>query len=120
MQWDQRLFNRPGASPQMLDRDEFLAEVKKRLALRAGLRCSNLRCRALTAGPTLDPSGVINIGVAAHITAASPGGPRYDPTLSRKRRRSIENGIWLCQRCAKLIDSDTILKAINNLTYIEV
>ncbi len=48
----------------------------------------------------------MNIGVAAHITAASAGGPRYDPSMSPKDRRSIRNGIWLCQSCAKLVDSD--------------
>jgi len=48
----------------------------------------------------------VNIGVAAHITAASPGFCRYDPTLTSDERSSISNGIWLCQSCAKLIDSD--------------
>jgi hypothetical protein len=50
---------------------------------------------------------VINTGVAAHITAASSGGPRYDPRLSVEARKSPSNGIWLCQPCAKLIDSDS-------------
>ena len=54
---------------------------------------------------------IINIGVAAHITAASPGtpekpAPRYDKTLTREQRRDISNGILLCQNCAKLVDSD--------------
>jgi hypothetical protein len=49
----------------------------------------------------------VNVGVACHITAASEGGPRYDPALSSAARKSIENGIWLCQTHAKLIDSDT-------------
>jgi hypothetical protein len=49
---------------------------------------------------------VIDVGVAAHITAASPGGPRFDPNLSDKERASATNGIWLCQNCAKLIDND--------------
>jgi len=44
--------------------------------------------------------------VAAHITAASPSGPRYDPALKPDARSSIENGIWLCQTCAKLVDND--------------
>ncbi len=48
----------------------------------------------------------MNIGVAAHITAAATGGPRFDPTLTEARRRAITNGIWLCQFCAKLIDND--------------
>jgi hypothetical protein len=48
----------------------------------------------------------VNIGVAAHITAAAARGPRYDPSLSAEGRSSITNGIWLCQNCAKLIDND--------------
>lgn len=70
------------------------------------MRCSNPGCRLPTSGPKDEPTRVVNVGVAAHITAASPGGPRYDPTVTSEQRRSIENGIWLCQTCAKLIDSD--------------
>ena len=44
--------------------------------------------------------------MAAHITAASPEGPRFDSELSENERRSPRNGIWLCQTCAKLVDSD--------------
>ena len=47
------------------------------------------------------------MGVAAHITAASERGPRYDPSLTLEQRSSIENGIWLCQKCAKAVDDDT-------------
>jgi hypothetical protein len=50
----------------------------------------------------------VNVGVACHITAASPGGPRYDSTLSPEERSSIRNAVWLCQTCAKLIDSDEV------------
>lgn len=44
--------------------------------------------------------------MAAHICAASEGGPRYDANMTVEERRSTENGIWLCQSCSKLIDSD--------------
>ncbi len=44
--------------------------------------------------------------MAAHITAASPGGPRFDPSLTVEQRSSAENGIWLCQNHGKLVDSD--------------
>lgn len=46
------------------------------------------------------------VGVSAHITAASPEGPRYDSTMSAEERRSPSNGIWLCQIHAKAIDDD--------------
>jgi hypothetical protein len=87
-------------------RDEFSQRIKRTLALRVGLLCSNPECQAHTSGPQTDPSNAINVGVAAHITAASSGGPRFDPNMTDKERISAANGIWLCQTCAKLIDSD--------------
>ena len=70
------------------------------------MRCSNPSCRALTSGPQVDSSKSLNIGVAAHISAASAGGARYDAFLSADARRDIGNAIWLCQGCAKLVDND--------------
>jgi hypothetical protein len=87
-------------------RDEFTEDVRRKLAQRVGHRCSNPDCRSATAGPQDDPLGTINLGVAAHITAASSGGPRHNPDLTPDQRCSFDNGIWLCQNCAKLIDSD--------------
>lgn len=55
-------------------RDDFLERTKTGLANRVGWRCSNPGCRALTIGPSTEPERHINLGVAAHITAASPGG----------------------------------------------
>jgi hypothetical protein len=46
------------------------------------------------------------VGVAAHITAAAPGGRRYDPTLTSEERRHQSNGIWLCQTHSHHVDSD--------------
>lgn len=60
-----------------------------------------------TAGPDGD-TGITNTGVAAHITAASPGSPRFDETLTAQTRSEITNGIWLCQTHAKLIDDDEL------------
>src|SRR5712692_10152059 len=88
--------------------DDFSDTVKKALAARVGHLCSNPECRALTSGPQDDPAKAVNIGVAAHITAASPGGPRYDPDLLPEERSARSNGIWLCQNCAKLIDNDVV------------
>ncbi len=87
-------------------RDNFSAATKELLAKRAGLVCSNPECQQPTSGPQVNPQGVVNIGVAAHVTAASPGGARYDPELSPEQRIDSSNGIWLCQTCSKLIDSD--------------
>ena len=87
-------------------RDDFSNNVRDILAKRVNLKCSNPNCKKATTGPRSDPSNIVNIGVAAHITAASPGGPRYNSWLSSKERQSAENGLWLCQNCAKLIDND--------------
>jgi len=86
--------------------DDFSDAIKRVLALRVGNRCSNPDCRALTSGPQEDPAKALNLGVAAHITAASLGGPRYDSDLLPEERSAPSNGIWLCQNCAKLIDND--------------
>jgi hypothetical protein len=87
-------------------RDEFTKETKDILAKRVGLRCSNPNCRRLTSGPQVHPRKAVNIGVAAHIAAAAPGGPRYDDKMRPEERCDIENAVWLCQNCAKLIDND--------------
>jgi hypothetical protein len=87
------------------NRDEFTSATKASLAKRSGFLCAI--CRAITTGPSAESAdSVVNLGVAAHITAASPGGPRYDPSLSSSERSSITNGIWLCQNHAKQIDDD--------------
>jgi len=87
-------------------RDDFDEKTKEILARRVGLRCSNPNCRKLTSGPQVDEAKAINIGVAAHITAASRRGPRFDTSITPEERKSVENGIWLCQNCAKLVDND--------------
>lgn len=59
-----------------------------------------------TSGPSADPERAFNVGVAAHITAASKGGPRYDPSLTAEQRKSIENAVWLCGKCNTMVDQD--------------
>jgi hypothetical protein len=87
-------------------RDDFSAKTVRNLAARAGYHCSNPTCVCSTSGPAHDEDRAINIGVGAHITAASPKGMRYDPKITSAERSNGTNGIWLCQSCSKLIDSD--------------
>lgn len=87
-------------------RDDFSTKTKEILAKRVGYMCSNPKCKQHTIGPNSDQNKSTNVGIAAHITAASVGGARYDGMLSSSERQSIGNGIWLCSNCASLIDRD--------------
>jgi hypothetical protein len=89
-----------------MPRDDFASDIKLVLARRVGVRCSNPNCRQPTSGPQDNPAKATNVGVAAHISAAARGGARYNQDLKPVDRKSIENAIWLCQNCAKLIDND--------------
>jgi hypothetical protein len=90
----------------MTKRDDFPAATIRTLASRAGHHCSNPKCPRSTSGPALDENKSVNVGEAAHITAAAPGGKRYDSSLTAAERRAASNGIWLCELCGKLIDTD--------------
>ena len=93
------------ASPAVSRRDNFNQSVIQILYKRAGGKCC--RCGASTFGPvTNKPTGVRNIGQAAHIAAAAPGGPRYDPNMSVEERTSVKNGLWLCSNCHDMVDRD--------------
>lgn len=96
-------------------RDDFPAAVRDVLAKRVCFHCSNPDCKTPTSGPQEDPAKVVNVGVAAHITAASPDGPRYSQALTQEQRKAPENGIWLCQRCAKLVDNDSARYTVEKL-----
>ena len=87
-------------------RDDFSRSTVLKIAKRAGWLCSFPSCRTPTVGATEDGNGEINIGTAAHICAAAPGGPRYDEKMSTDERSSPDNGIWLCRDHGKAIDSD--------------
>jgi hypothetical protein len=86
-------------------RDDFLQPIKNTLSARSGYTCANPECRAATSGPQAQEEKAVNVGVAAHISGAAKGGPRF-PNLTPQQRANIINGIWLCQTCAKLIDAD--------------
>ena len=72
----------------------------KRLYGLSGNVCANPDCRE----PLVTENN--QTGEIAHICAASPDGPRYDPNMSDDDRRNIDNLILLCEKCNKLIDSN--------------
>jgi hypothetical protein len=89
-----------------MPRDEFSKKTADILAKRVAYTCSNLDCSAPTVGPHSDQTKALPLGIAAHITAAAPGGPRYDKNMDELDRKDIGNGIHLCTICATLIDRD--------------
>ena len=96
-------------------RDDFSASVKRVVGERCSFLCSNPECGQPTLGPHEEDERSINFGVAAHICAAAPGGKRYDQRQSARTRKGAANAIWLCQRCAKIIDSDDRRHTVSKL-----
>ena len=88
----------------MSARDDFTPDVIRRLGETVNLHCSN--CDAPTKGGHSAEDKAVSVGVACHIHAAAPGGPRYESSQPAEARRSFDNGIWLCANCARLIDAD--------------
>ena len=87
-----------------LKENEFRSKVKQQLATRVAYRCSNPGCRKSTIGPKTYSHDAVSIGKAAHICAASEGGPRYDINMTSEQISGFDNGIWLCAICADEID----------------
>ncbi|MDB5143424.1 MAG: hypothetical protein JWQ66_2137 [Mucilaginibacter sp.] len=98
-----------------MPRDDFKKPTLDAMAKRVGYFCSNPNCEKPTVGPNSQPDGVLLIGVGAHITAASAGGPRFDNLMSVADRSSIGNGIWLCASCSVMIDKDVMGFPVNLL-----
>src|SRR5258708_36503949 len=93
----------------MAGRDDFSPDTKRRLAARAGFRCSFPGCSVPTVGPSDETtSATILSGEACHIAAAAggPGARRFNPMMTEEERKSIDNGIWLCNRHSQIVDAD--------------
>ena len=88
-------------------RDEFALATKRTLAKRVAWKCSFPGCSQSTVGPDSgDTAKAVTTGIAAHIHAAAPGGPRHRPDMTREQRSDISNGIWMCRIHAHIIDVD--------------
>lgn len=88
------------------ERDDFRKSTIITMAQRVNYVCSNLSCRKHTAGPHANKEKSTLVGIAAHISAAAPGGPRFDANMTSNERKDINNGIWLCANCSIVIDKN--------------
>ncbi|WP_313210714.1 hypothetical protein [Stutzerimonas nitrititolerans] len=87
-------------------RDDFSHKTIRMLRDMASGLCSKPDCGVFTSGSLKLRDNAASIGVAAHICAAAPGGKRYDESMNKGERSSPNNGLWLCQSCSRLIDTD--------------
>lgn len=86
-------------------RINFPRDVTREIAFEAHLFCSNPTCCRFTSYSTTS-GRARSIAEAAHVIAASPGGPRAATALSEPQVKSAANGIWLCKICHDRIDAD--------------
>lgn len=85
-------------------RNDFSAKTKELLCIGVCGHCSICGVCTTWVDESTEKKG--NIGEAAHIEAASEGGPRYNPQQTEEQRSSFDNGIWLCSNCHTKIDSN--------------
>lgn len=89
-------------------RVNFLKSTRIILAGTAGHLCSFYDCPKVTIGPEVKGDGSVGVkgvAIAAHIYAASPGGPRPPVGLTDEEIRAESNGIWLCPDDATKVDA---------------
>lgn len=80
-------------------------QTRQNLWIAAGGRCEYPGCNRVLGFDDVEQIE-INYAHIAHIVGAVPGGPRGNPTLSRKLATSISNLMLLCPEHNHLIDSD--------------
>ncbi|TGL17376.1 hypothetical protein EHQ47_19465 [Leptospira bourretii] len=92
------------------NRTNFSTQTKELIGKLSGYHCSFPECSQYTIGMTEsdEKKKVSSIGVACHIYPATsnPKVARYDSKIPKDFLKSENNGIWMCQNHAKLIDDD--------------
>lgn len=86
----------------------------KRLFARCRNQCAHPDCIL----PIVEESDTVT-GDICHIKAASPGGPRYDPTQDDAARHDAKNLILLCTRHHRIVDADTDTYTVEVLTMMK-
>lgn len=73
----------------------------RRLYLLSGNQCANPKCATVL----INANGTL-VADVCHIKAESPGGPRFDNSLTAEERRAPSNLILLCNTCHTLVDAE--------------
>ena len=87
-----------------------VATVKRLFAV-SGNRCAFPGC----ALPLVDEASGKVTGRICHIKADSPGGPRYDPEQSEKKRHGFDNLVLMCSLHHDVIDSNAEAYTVERL-----
>jgi hypothetical protein len=85
---------------------DFSDRVIRDLRERVAFMCSNPLCRRLTVKAAFERNVPVRSGKAAHIFSAGKTGPRSKEDMDDKECSGFDNGIWLCDTCARTIDDD--------------
>lgn len=87
-------------------RDRVPPAQEKVVIARSGNKCAYPGCGLdLTIYPKSDGDRPKATGKVAHIAAASPGGPRYDASMTAEQRGSAQNLIYLCGPHHDVVDT---------------
>lgn len=81
------------------------ATTKLVLAMRSGDRCALPSCGKSLTRDT-ETGTTRTVGEAAHIAGRRPGSARYDRTMSDLERDHVDNLLYVCANCHKLVDQD--------------
>lgn len=73
----------------------------RRLDTLSGNQCASPSCTR----PCIARDGISILSKICHIAAASPEGPRFDPSMDNDQRRHFDNLILLCDECHTIIDN---------------
>lgn len=87
-----------------MTRANFSQATRRRLADSVNFYCVRPGCGRLITYIDPDSGHRVNFGHAAHDSAASKNGPRFDDLLTTEQRRACDNGAWLCAHCATVVD----------------
>ena len=86
--------------------NDFSERIKRLAGRSVGFRCCFPGCNRLLISKKENSDEILNTAEYAHIIAASPGGPRYDSSVSSDDIKSYDNCIVLCATHHHVIDNN--------------